>query len=80
MCRIYTLQRVTAGSKSQAREQKGKGSTILVLKFNQQCKNKEEGITMHQNCPNFDGVTFSFYETCKTVHMSKFYIVMAEFK
>lgn len=80
MCRIYTLQRVAAGSKSQAREQKGKGSTILVLKFNQQCKNKEEGIKMHQNCPNFDGVTFSFYETCKTVHISKFYIGMAEFK
>lgn len=35
---------------------------------------------MHQNCPDFDGVISSCQETGKTVNISKFYIVMAEFK
>lgn len=60
--------------------QGAKGSTMLVLKFNQQCKKKEEEIKMHQNHRNFDGLTFSCHETCKTVNISKFYIVMAESK
>lgn len=77
---MQDIHSTNSNSWKQITSQGAKRNTILLLKFNQQCKNKEEEIKMHQNCPDFDGVISSCQETGKTVNISKFYIVMAEFK